>query len=132
MSATWTKEDYLDGTYTMARLQHLAEFEKEYLLGMIQSDLNEGTELVLKDLRRVSAIACKTYQDYGDSNPMEAEEMAMEAATWGMEPQHDPDDWTQEEINLVNRWWDKTFPGEDNPLYLYPTEPDEEYPDEEL
>ena len=120
------KDLFLNGVHTLPHLQFLAEFRKEQLLEMVESDLKDGTEKVLEDAYKAARLACKVGQQYED-DPMLQSEMSMEAATWnGDSHEQDPSEWTQAEIDLVNAWWDKTFPGEENPLYLYPTENEEE------
>ena len=96
----------------------MAEFRKEQLLEMVKSDLKNGTEKVLEDMDKAARLACKVSQQY-QNDPMLQAEMSMEAATWnGESHEQDPSKWTQAEIDLMNQWWDKTFPGEENPLYL--------------
>ena len=112
MNDNWTKEDYLDNPFVMAHLQHLTEYQKESLLGMIEA------KTILPHLQKIANAVFKVWDRYQD-NPMLQREMAMETATWnGDNPDRDPSEWTQAEVKIVNEWWDKTFPGEDNPLYL--------------
>ena len=110
----WKKSEIVNDRYAMARLQYLAEFQKETLLGLIKADL------LLKDLQRSAMLGWETLKDQ-ETNPYlgagGAEELALEAATSNGELPKEPDDWTKAEWKLVLNWWKKTFPGEENPLY---------------
>ena len=110
MSIEWTTEDYLDNPFLMAHLQYLAEYQKESLLGMIEA------ETILPHLRRMAKTIADVWNRYSN-NPMAQQEMTMSAAT-GDGDQSDPSEWTQAEIDRVQKWWEKTFPGETNPLFL--------------
>lgn len=111
------REIFLDNPFLAAHLQHLAEFQKDNLLGMVRSDLEDGTYMVLEELLKVNDIVNRVWDRYQDDYMMQ-QEMCMDAATWNGDQPKDPDEWTKEEIELVNRWWEKMFPGEENVLYL--------------
>ena len=110
----WKKSAIVNDRYAMARLQYLAEFQKETLLGLIRANL------ILDDLQRSAMLGWDTLAEMENNESLGAggaEELAMEAATSNGELPKEPDDWTKAERKLVLNWWKKTFPGEENPLY---------------
>lgn len=119
------KEIFLDAPFLMAHLEHLAEYQKEHLLGMVRSDLEDGTEMVLEELLKVNDIVTRVWDQYQDDY-MTQQEMCMDAATWNGDQPTDPDEWTKAEVELFQKWWDKTFPGEENLLNISPIDADQE------
>ena len=115
-NADWKMEDYLNNTYCMAALQHLAEFRKEHLLQMIEK------KTILDEMylawERVMQVEEELRQNQEDLPPMADREYKLAAAIGETDPEMEPSTWMQAEIDKVNEWWEETFPEEENPLYL--------------
>ena len=67
MNDNWTKEDYLDNPFVMAHLQHLTEYQKESLLGMIEA------KTILPHLQKIANAVFKVWDRYQD-NPIDSKD----------------------------------------------------------
>ena len=107
-------ERVLEDKFAMAQLIHLADYEKETLLYLIQ------TEEILTHLLKKAEKAWSLLQNLNqqDLPPGGAEEIAMDSVTRNGDYDLKESWWTEQEVQFVNQWWKKTFPEEPNPMGL--------------
>ena len=104
-------------------LQLMADQEKETVLNLI----HEGAllETIFHRVKTVNEMRESPVVQERMTDLSPDVELEMNWEMNGYDPEAEHSEWTEEEAEIFNQWWETTFPDEPNPIML------EEAPDEE-